>query len=170
MNSTIKLVLPKSLRCFKSQTTIILSNNNNEKISITIPDSVVFKKETHILIFSGPTSLVTTTASLFSQSCAGLVRGFNVKLVLSGIGFKVQKKENFLEFKLGYSHNINVDLPQNINARITKNTILNLKSASKEKLGNFAAKCAGLRVPDVYKGKGIRFASKKYTLKPGKKN
>lgn len=93
------------------------------------------------------------------------------KLILKGLGLKVSLSENkkFLNFKLGFSHNIFMEIPEIISlVTILKNSIV-LESFNPIELGNFANKIRILRKPNIYKGKGIWYKNEKISLKPIKK-
>ena len=92
-----------------------------------------------------------------------------VFLILKGLGLKVQIVDDFLEFKLGYSHRCFIKLEKEIGVKIKKN-LLFLQSVNKELLGNFLYKIKILKKPDVYKGKGIWYKNEKISLKPVKKS
>ena len=104
--------------------------------------------------------------SNFYRNLIFKARGF---LILQGLGLKVQIIDNFLEFKLGYSHKCYIEIEQDLNVKIKKN-LLFLQSVNKEKLGNFLYRIKILKKPDVYKGKGIWYKNEKISLKPVKKS
>ena len=92
-------------------------------------------------------------------------RGF---LVLKGLGLKSKLNNKILELKLGFSHKCNIAIDEEIRVRIKKNLIF-LQSIDKEKLGNFLYKIKSLKLPDIYKGKGIWYKDEKIELKIIKK-
>jgi len=114
--------------------------------------------------------------TLINNAITGLQSKFSVDLDLVGVGYKVDKKDNKLVFSLGYSHPVEYHLPDGIDCIIEKlqkpiqqyQATLTIKGSDKELVGQVAANLVKLRVPDAYKGKGIRYASKPILLKPGK--
>ena len=118
------------------------------------------------------------TRALVNNSVVGVTQGFTKDMDLVGVGYKAEVKGNVLAFSLGYSHPIEYPLPTGIEAkteRIQSKTSINqyqltltLSGIDKQKLGQVAAELNGLRKPDPYKGKGIRYADRVYRLKPGK--
>jgi large subunit ribosomal protein L6 len=101
-----------------------------------------------------------------------LMDNHSIHLILSGIGYRVEKINDKLRLKLGFSHNIEVTLPDNINAEITGNDQeLILTSKDKEKLSLFATQIRMLRPPEPYKGKGIMVKEKQHLIirKEGKR-
>jgi large subunit ribosomal protein L6 len=99
----------------------------------------------------------------------GVSQGFQKRLKLVGIGFRVQKQNNSLQFKLGFSHEITFQLPDGIDAICPKPDQIVLFGIRKDYLNQTAAKIRSLRKPDSYKGKGIQFEDEILILKEGKK-
>lgn len=176
-NSKICISLPKELKLSKKGSILTLALRNTkttfsvkctEDACLLVPvvslDSVK-NSDTKTSLFS----LLGTWANLLSNILYGLSRGFHTNLLLSGVGFRAQKKDNNIEFKLGYSHLVNLPNDPNVKLDIFKNTSLHLHGCSKEQLGNFAARIKHLRLPDSYKGKGIRVRGVNLRLKEGKK-
>lgn len=111
--------------------------------------------------------------ALINNMIVGVSEGFVKKQELVGVGYRVEAKEQVLEFSLGYSHDIHLMLPKEITATaevIKKgaNPILTLKSYDKQLLGMVAAKIRSLRKPEPYKGKGIKFVGEQLRRKAGK--
>jgi large subunit ribosomal protein L6 len=114
--------------------------------------------------------------TLINNTVNGFKSNFSIDLDLVGVGYKVEKKDSKLIFSLGYSHPVEYLLPDGIDCTIEKvqkqiqqyQTTLTIKGADKEKVGQVAANLVNLRVPDAYKGKGIRYAGRPMLLKPGK--
>ncbi len=176
-NSKICINLPKELCLIKKGSILTLSLRHqpasllecNSDSCPVIPLSVL-KSITNIEPTTEILSLFGTWVNIISNILYGLSRGFHTNLILSGVGFRAQKKENNIEFKLGYSHLVNLPADPNIKLDIFKNTSLHLHCSSKEQLGNFAARIKHLRLPDAYKGKGVRVRGVNLRLKEGKKN
>jgi large subunit ribosomal protein L6 len=114
-------------------------------------------------------SLHGLTRSLLNSMCEGVSKGFTRDMELVGVGYKAQVKEDKIEFAMGYSHPVLFQLPGGITAEVDKKqTKLTLKGIDKQLLGQVAADIRGIRPPDAYKGKGIRYANESIKLKPGK--
>ncbi len=176
-NNKICINLPKELCLLKkgSILTLALRNVPSTYISNCSGDSCpviplsILKSVTDIEPNPIILSLLGTWINIISNILYGLSRGFHTNLLLSGVGFRAQKKDNIIEFKLGYSHLVNLPADPNIKLDIFKNTSLHLHGCSKEQLGNFAARIKHLRLPDSYKGKGVRVRGVNLRLKEGKK-
>jgi large subunit ribosomal protein L6 len=98
----------------------------------------------------------------------GVTQGFTKELELVGVGYRADLQGNVLNFTLGYSHPVKFELPKNVSCSVEKQTKIVLTSIDKELLGQTAANIMKLRLPDAYKGKGIRIAGTVLKLKPGK--
>ncbi|ACY40273.1 50S ribosomal protein L6 [Blattabacterium sp. (Blattella germanica) str. Bge] len=109
---------------------------------------------------------------LINNMIIGVTKGFIKELELVGIGYRASYKENILELNLGFSHNIMMQIPEEIYVEIksekSKNPILVLKSYDKQLLGIVSAKIRSFRIPDPYKGKGIRYLGEEIRKKAGK--
>ena len=110
--------------------------------------------------------------ALFFNMVKGVSEGFETVQEFVGVGYKVEAKGQVIEMALGYSHNIILELPEEIKAEsITergKNPILKMRSHDKQLLGQVAAKIRSFRKPEPYKGKGIRFQGEELRRKAGK--
>jgi large subunit ribosomal protein L6 len=107
--------------------------------------------------------------SMVSNMVTGVSQGYKKVLEMRGIGYKGQLKGNRLVFSLGYSHQIEYDLPQGVIAATDeKQTAITLSGVDKQLLGQVAANLRKLRSPDAYKGKGVRYSGERIKLKAGK--
>ena len=110
--------------------------------------------------------------ALLFNMVKGVSEGFKVVQELVGVGYKVSNNENVLEFSLGYSHSVFMELPEEIKVQtITergKNPTIIMECADKQLIGQVAAKIRSLRKPEPYKGKGIRFRGEEIRKKAGK--
>ena len=110
--------------------------------------------------------------SLLNNMVTGVSEGYKLNLELVGVGYKATAADNILELSLGYSHNIFMALPSEIDAKaITekgKNPIVTLEGIDKQLIGQVAAKIRSLRKIEPYKGKGVRFVGETIRRKAGK--
>jgi len=110
--------------------------------------------------------------SLLNNMVTGVSQGFTTAQELVGVGFKVEAKGQILELSLGYSHNIFMEIPDEIKIETVtergKNPLIKMTSADKQLLGQVAAKIRSLRKPEPYKGKGIKFQGEELRRKAGK--
>ena len=105
--------------------------------------------------------------ALIANMVTGVTKGFDRPLEIVGVGYRAELKDRTAVFHLGYSHPINYELPEGIEAKIDK-TKVTLSSIDKELLGKTAAKIRGFRRPEPYKGKGIKYADETIRRKAGK--
>lgn len=108
------------------------------------------------------------TRSLISNMVEGVSTGFKKSLDIQGIGFKAQKQGNKIVLNLGYSHTIEMEEPEGINIEIPAPNKIVVTGADKQLVGETAAKIRSFRIPDVYKGKGIKYDFEVLRLKEGK--
>lgn len=107
------------------------------------------------------------TRSLINNMVIGVDKGFQKKLLVEGVGYRVEAKGNDLTLNVGYSNPVNFPLPEGVTASVDKNTVT-LESIDKELLGETAARIRAVRKPEPYKGKGIRYEDEHIIRKAGK--
>ena len=108
------------------------------------------------------------TRSLVANMVTGVSTGFERTLEINGIGYRATLEGNTLVLNLGYSHPINYELPKGISASVDKKNAIKLSGIDKEMLGFTAASIRGLRPPEPYKGKGVKYAEEQIQRKAGK--
>ena len=107
--------------------------------------------------------------SLLNNAIIGTSSGYNKTLELTGVGYRASLKGNKLSMQLGFSHDINFDIPETIKITVEKQTILKISGCDKQEVGMIASKIKSLRPPEPYKGKGIREQGQYILRKEGKK-
>ena len=107
--------------------------------------------------------------SLVSNAIIGASSGYNKTLELSGVGFRATLKGKQLNLQLGYSHDINFDIPETIKITVEKQTIIKISGTDKQEVGMITSKIKSLRPPEPYKGKGIKEQGEYVLRKEGKK-
>lgn len=110
-----------------------------------------------------------TYASHIVNMVSGVNTGFSKKLVIEGVGYKVEQQGNTLVFSLGFSHKVPMEIPKDVKVLVEKNNIT-ISSISKESVGQFAAQIRAKKKPEPYKGKGIRYSTEVVRRKQGKKS
>lgn len=108
------------------------------------------------------------TRALVANMVHGVSEGFERRLEIVGIGYRVQASGSALTFALGYSHPVVFTLPAGVQAEVERQTVIVLRGVDKHLLGQTAAQIRALRRPDPYKGKGIRYADEVVRRKAGK--
>ena len=107
--------------------------------------------------------------SLINNAVVGSSKGYEKTLELFGVGYRAALKDNQLNLQLGYSHDINFDIPQGIKITVEKQTTLKITGVDKQQVGAIVSKIKTLRKIEPYKGKGIREKGQYVLKKEGKK-
>lgn len=110
-----------------------------------------------------------TARSLIANMLHGVTEGYERKLQLVGVGYRAQVQGRKVNLSVGFSHPAEFDLPEGITAEAPSVTELIIKGANNQLVGQTAAKIRGLRPPEPYKGKGIRYADERIIRKEAKK-
>ena len=108
------------------------------------------------------------TRSLLANAVRGVVQGFEKHLDIVGIGYRAEVKGPSVVFTLGYSHPIEVPIPEGMAITVEKQTHVVVKGPDRQRVGQLAAEIRGLRPPDPYKNKGVRYTGERLKKKVGK--
>ena len=106
--------------------------------------------------------------TLINNMIVGVSEQFELTLILKGVGYRAAVQGKEIVLNLGYSHPVNIEIPDSISVEVVQNTTINLKSCDKELLGLFAANIRVWRRPEPYKGKGILYKNEQILRKAGK--
>ena len=160
--------------------TITLENNEiiiegkKGKLAIQQLSGIEVKIEEGIAIISRNDDNKQTKAnhglirSLINNAVTGVSEGYNYNMFLKGIGYRVQKKGNNLEFSLGYSHPVLYEAPEGIEFKVDGQDKFSVSSINKQLIGQVCSEIKRLRRKDSYKGKGIFFEGESIKKKQGK--
>ena len=107
--------------------------------------------------------------SLINNAIIGSSKGYEKTLELVGVGFRATLKGQQLNLQLGFSHDINFDIPEGVKISVEKQTIVKISGSDKQQIGMVVSKIKSLRPPEPYKGKGIREKDQYILRKEGKK-
>ena len=110
-----------------------------------------------------------TFRQLVNNMVVGVSKGFEKKLTLIGVGFKAAASGAKLNLAIGFSHPVNFEMPAGITVATPTPTEILIKGADRQRVGQVAAEIRAIRPPEPYKGKGIRYADEKITIKETKK-
>ncbi len=143
-------------------------------LSMAVHDDVVIGQEDGQLTFAPSESakswaMAGTTRALVQNLVTGVSEGFTKTLEIVGVGYRAQVKGQTLNLSLGFSHPVDYQLPEGVTAETPKNTVIVLKGADKQTLGQCAAEIRAFRPPEPYKGKGVRYADEQVRRKEAKK-
>ena len=107
--------------------------------------------------------------SLLNNAVIGVNKGYEKTLEMSGVGYRAAIKDNSLNLQLGYSHDIDFEIPKDVKITIEKQTTIKINGSDKQRVGMIASKIKSFRPPEPYKGKGIRVKGEYLLRKEGKK-
>jgi large subunit ribosomal protein L6 len=110
-----------------------------------------------------------TSRTLVANLVAGVTKGFEEKLEITGVGFRAAVQGKQLNLQLGFSHDVNYPIPEGISIATPKPTEIVVTGIDKQKVGHVAAEIRGYRPPEPYKGKGVKYAGEYIFRKEGKK-
>jgi large subunit ribosomal protein L6 len=143
-------------------------------LSRAVPGEITVRRDDGQLLVERPDdgrenrALHGLTRSLVANMVEGVTKGFRKDLEIHGVGYRVQAQGKDLVFSLGYSHPVPVKAPEGISFEVSTPTRLAVKGIDKQQVGQVAAEIRGLRKPDPYKGKGVRYAGEVIRRKAGK--
>ena len=108
------------------------------------------------------------TRTLVANMVEGVSQGFTKGLEIVGVGYRAEKVGENLQFRIGFSHTVEVKPLPGTSLDVERNTRITVSGIDKETVGQMAAYIRAIRPPDAYKGKGVRYAGERIRLKPGK--
>jgi large subunit ribosomal protein L6 len=155
-NNTVTVKGPKGelTRTFHSDITINVEEN---LVTIARPSDVKEHRALH-----------GTTRAVLANMVEGVSTGFTRGLELIGVGYRAQKQGNKLVLNVGYSHPVEIEAEEGLEIEVPANTRILIKGTDKERVGALAANIRGVRPPEPYKGKGIRYEGEFVRRKEGK--
>lgn len=143
-------------------------------LSMSVHPEMTVKIENDVITVERPSdekrhkALHGLTRSLLNNMVVGVSAGFSKTLEITGVGYKAAKNATSIVLNLGYSHPIELEEPKGITIEVPAPNKIIVKGADKQLVGETAAKIRSFRLPDAYKGKGIRYAGEILKLKEGK--
>jgi len=139
-----------------------------------LPAEMEIKLEAGVITVSRPNdlkrmrSLHGLTRTLINNMIVGVSQGYEKKLEVNGVGYRAAKQGKKLTLSLGYSHPVEMTNPDGIETVLDGQNIIIVKGIDKEKVGQYAAEIRTKRLPEPYKGKGIKYADETIRRKAGK--
>lgn len=144
-----------------------LSLNISKLVNVEVSDNIVTTKVVNETRESN--IMQGTTNSLINNMITGVSTGFSKGLEAVGVGYRFNVQGNKIVINAGYSHPVEVIVPDGIKAELVSNTEITLSGIDKQKVTEFAANIRKIREPEPYKGKGIRYKDEYVRRKEGKK-
>ena len=174
----LPIALPEGVEINVSDDNVVTVKGKLGELSQNVNPDITVKVDDGNIIVERPTdqrehrSMHGLYRSLISNMVTGVTEGFKTVQELVGVGYKAQANGQVLELSLGYSHNIVLELPDEIKIETVtergKNPTITMTSIDKQLLGQVAAKIRSFRPPEPYKGKGIKFQGEHIRRKAGK--
>ena len=144
-----------------------LSLTLREEISYTLDDGGILVKPANDS--KAARAFWGMQRTLVQNLITGVSDGFTKKLLITGVGYRAAAQGRNLNLKLGYSHDVNINVPEGIEVATPDNTTIQITGSDKQKVGQLAAEIRRWRKPEPYKGKGIKYAGEFIFRKEGKK-
>ena len=139
------------------------------KSTSTLPEGIAVDLKDNLLHFTGENkAMLGTVYANIKNEIIGNTKGFEKRLELVGTGYKANVSGKTLVLALGFSHDINFQIPDGISIKVEKN-LVTVNGTSKQLVGQVAAEIKSFRKPEPYKGKGVRYEGEKIYRKEGKK-
>jgi large subunit ribosomal protein L6 len=172
------VTIPQGVTITVGKDNVITVKGPKGELKQAIDRDITVSVETETVTFSRPTdqgrhrSLHGLYRSLLSNMVKGVTDGYARKLELVGVGYKAANQGNVLDLALGYSHNIIFEVPSELKVATAQekgqNPTITLEGIDKQLIGQVAAKLRGLRKPEPYKGKGVKYVGEFIRRKAGK--
>ena len=167
------ILIPETVTVEKHDRKVLVSGSNG-KLELNVGPAINVDIEGQNLIVKRKNdekkvkALHGLTRSLLANMIIGVTEGWVKNLELVGVGFRAQINGRKIVLNVGYSHSVEVEAPEGVNFEVTDNTKIKVSGINKQLVGQTAANLKKIRVPDVYKGKGIRYQGEYIRKKVGK--
>ncbi len=172
------VAIPKGVTVTVGADNIITVKGPKGELKQAIDRDITVEVKADEVVFNRPTDQIRHRAmhglyrALVGNLVKGVTEGYKKELELVGVGFKAANQGNILDLALGYSHNIIFEVPKELTVATAtekgKNPTISLTGIDKQLLGQVAAKLRGLRKPEPYKGKGVKYSDEILRRKAGK--
>lgn len=172
------VIVPGGVTVTVTKENVMTVKGPKGELKQTIDRDITVEVKAGEVIFTRPTDQIRHRAlhglyrSITSNLVKGVTEGYVRKLELIGVGFKAASQGNVVDLALGYSHNIIFEIPKELKVSTAQekgqNPIITLEGIDKQLIGQVAAKLRGLRKPEPYKGKGVRYVGEVVRKKAGK--
>ena len=169
-----KLVIPEGVTITEENNVITVKGPKGE-LTTNLANNISIKVEENTLEVLRSNDNANTKAmhgtinALISNMMTGVTKGYEKGLEIIGVGYRFALKGNVLVISAGYSHPVEMEIPEGITVEVPSNTEVTVKGIDKVLVGEFAANVRKVRQPEPYKGKGIRYKDEHVRRKEGKK-
>ena len=167
------VVIPAGVTVDVKDNTVTVKGHKGE-LSYTFNQNISLEQREGEVVFSRPDdskenkTIHGTTRAVFNNMVVGVTEGFQRELELIGVGYRAQLQGKKLVLNVGYSHPVEFTPEEGVEIEVPSNTKVIVKGYDKQKVGELAANIRGVRPPEPYKGKGIRYVDEFVRRKEGK--
>ncbi len=164
------IFLPKGVEVTLSGKKIKVKGSKGELTLDLEKDVIVDVQEGQVIVQKGNTTdaFHGLYRTLVQNLITGVTVGYEKRLSLVGVGFRAAVSGNFVDLQLGYSHPVQIQIPEGMQVTVEKSILIIINGIDKQKIGQFAATLRSKRSPEPYKGKGIRYENEFVRKKAGK--
>jgi large subunit ribosomal protein L6 len=169
-----KLVIPEGVTIIEENNVVTVKGPKGE-LTTNLAENITIKVEGNTLEVlrsndnNNTKTMHGTINALINNMMTGVTKGFEKGLEIIGVGYRFTLKGNVLVISAGYSHPVEMEIPEGITVEVPSNTEVTVKGIDKVLVGEFAANIRKVRQPEPYKGKGIRYKDEHVRRKEGKK-
>ncbi|MDX1937725.1 MAG: 50S ribosomal protein L6 [Flavihumibacter sp.] len=172
------VAIPQGVTVTVGKDNVVTVKGAKGELKETIDRDITVEVKEGEVVFTRPTDQIRHRAmhglyrALVNNMIKGVTEGFKTNMELVGVGYKASNQGNLLDLSLGYSHNIVIEIPKELKVATAQekgqNPTITLEGIDKQLIGQVAAKIRGLRKPEPYKGKGVKFVGEVLRRKAGK--
>lgn len=169
-----KLTIPENVSVTVDGSSVVVKGSKGELtlnvsplVEVVVDGSIL--KTTQKTVSKQANMMQGTTNSLLKSMIEGVSNGFEKGLEAVGVGYRFNVQGKKIVVNAGYSHPVEVEIPEGLSAELISNTEITIKGIDKQKVAEFAANVRKIREPEPYKGKGIRYKGEIVRRKEGKK-
>ena len=160
------ITIPENVQVDVNDAVVRIKGGKGE-LTYTLHSLVRLDREDNLLKFSAKDksksarALAGTTRSILQNMVTGVSDGFEIKLEITGVGYRAQANQGSINLALGFSHPVDIDIPDGISVETPTQTQIIIRGSDKQKVGQVAAEIRSYRPPEPYKGKGVRYANER---------
>ncbi len=165
--------LPKGVEMKASKEGVLQVKGPKGNLQLQLPAGITLKIEGQEALLERDEAVALSKyhglyRSLVKNAVIGVTEGFEVKLALVGVGYRANIVGSKLDMQLGFSHPTAIEIPKGIQVVVDKGVAISIKGIDKHEVGQFAAAVRGMKPPEPYKGKGVRYENEYVRKKEGK--
>ena len=167
-----EIIIPEGVEVHLNENTVE-AKKDDQRLSLEVPSEIKVAIEGRRILVTRESELKSAKSkhglirTLIANMIQGLTEGYEKKLEIIGVGYRASAEENKLTLKVGFSHDVVLNIPENLSVEVKKN-VISVRGTDKQLVGQFAAQIRATKKPEPYKGKGIRYQGERIIKKVGK--